>query len=352
MNRTALNQSWPRPTRPQPIVFLGGGGIVNDAHIPAYRKLRLPLAGVYDPDQARARATAERWKLPRVFTSLDEALAQRGVVFDVAVPPAELVALVKRLPRGSAALLQKPMGRNLAEAKQIRAACRSRRITAAVNFQLRYSPMMLAIRDAIARGLLGRVIEVEMHLNYETPWQLWPFLQKLDRVEILVHSIHYLDWFRSVLGDPTGVYARTVKHPAHPKLASSRTTAILDYGDDIRCAMSVNHAHVFGPRHQCATVRVEGTRGAAVGSLGVNMNYPRGEPDWLEINTGGHKWKRVPLKGSWFPDAFKGTMSNLQRFVAGEDRVLHTAVEDAYRTMALVEACHESDAHGATPIPR
>ena len=44
-------------------------------------------------------------------------------------------------------------------------------------------------------------------------------------------------------------------------------------------------------------------------------------------------------------------MSNVQRFVAGEDDTLVSSVEDAYKTMAVVEACYESSAHGATPIP-
>jgi hypothetical protein len=44
-------------------------------------------------------------------------------------------------------------------------------------------------------------------------------------------------------------------------------------------------------------------------------------------------------------------MSNLQRFAAGEDPVLHTSVEDAWHTMALVEALYASDARGGTPLP-
>ena len=46
----------------------------------------------------------------------------------------------------------------------------------------------------------------------------------------------------------------------------------------------------------------------------------------------------MPLNGGWFPDAFVGRMANLQRFVAGEDETLVTSVEDAWHTMALVEA--------------
>ena len=62
------------------------------------------------------------------------------------------------------------------------------------------------------------------------------------------------------------------------------------------------------------------------------------------------EWSTVPLRGSWFLEAFEGPMSNLQRFVAGEDPKLVSSVEDAIRTMAVVEACYESSVSGATRI--
>ena len=59
----------------------------------------------------------------------------------------------------------------------------------------------------------------------------------------------------------------------------------------------------------------------------------------------------MPLRGSWFTEAFEGPMSNLQRFVAGEDTTLVGSVHDAIRTMAIVEACYVSSANGGTPVP-
>jgi hypothetical protein len=44
-------------------------------------------------------------------------------------------------------------------------------------------------------------------------------------------------------------------------------------------------------------------------------------------------------------------MSNLQRFVCREDGALVSPVDDAIRTMALVEACYRSSEGGSTPIP-
>ena len=70
-----------------------------------------------------------------------------------------------------------------------------------------------------------------------------------------------------------------------------------------------------------------------------------GGPEW----TGD--WNAVPLRGSWFTEAFEGPMSNLQRFISGEDTTLLGSVHDAIKTMAVVEACYESSARGGTPIP-
>ncbi len=348
----SLAQSWPRPSAPKPIVIIGAGGIVNDAHLPAYALAGFPVAGIFDRDAAKARALADTWSLDAIGT-IDEAVAVPGAVFDLATPPAAHLDILGRLPQGATVLIQKPMGRDLAEATEILKLCRAKQFKAAVNFQLRFAPMMLAVADAIQRGLVGRLIDVEVHLNLLTPWHLFPFLRGMPRVEIAVHSIHYLDLIRSLMGNPAGVHARTIGHPGH-ELAQTRTSALLDFGSDIRATLSINHEHDFGRRFQDATFRFEGDQGAAIVKLGLLLNYPEGEPDELWITAGrGAKaeWLQVPLTGGWFPHAFVGVMSNLQRFAAGEDRSLVTSVEDAWHTMALVEAAFQSASTPATPVP-
>ena len=69
------------------------------------------------------------------------------------------------LPDGAVALIQKPMGSNLAEATAILEdlPCQASS-QAAVNFQLRFAPMMLALKDAIAKGWLGEVVDFDAWL--------------------------------------------------------------------------------------------------------------------------------------------------------------------------------------------
>lgn len=337
------------PSSPQPIVIIGTGGIVRDAHLPAYRKAGFTVAGLYDADRDRARALAAEWGVRTAFDSLDEA-ASADAVFDVAAPPMAHAAILGALPEGAAVLLQKPMGLDLAAATAIRQVCRDRKLVASVNFQLRYSPMMLAVADAIVQGWLGELVEIEVHLNLVTPWQLFPHLIPNPRVEIVSHSIHYLDTIRALVGDPRGVFARSYGHPSSA-LADTRTSAILDYGDALRVTLSINHHHDFGRRFQDASFRVEGSEGAAMVKLGLLLDYPTGEPDELWLAPRGGPWAQVPLEGAWFPDAFIGPMANLQRFAAGEDEKLATNIDDAWKTMALVEAAYQSTRAPMTPIP-
>lgn len=342
-----LRQLWPMPSAPRPITIIGAGGIVRGAHLPAYRKWGLPVAGIFDRDIPRATALAQEFGIPAVHASLDEALSAGSAdVFDVALPPQALSEVLPRLPENCAALIQKPLGVDFADAGTLVAAMAARKIVAAVNFQLRFTPSMLAITDAIAKGMFGPIVEFEVRAVCRTPWEEWPFMRELDAIEIPLHSIHYLDWIRSVLGQPKKVYAKSVRHPDHPDLADARSSIVLDYGDSVRCCLSLNHTHKWGPDREEASLRIEGTKAAAIVGLGYLVNYPDEAPESLDMIEAGGTWRTVALSGARTPDSFAAVMANLQRFVAGEDETLHTSVADALETMRLVEACLRSNASG------
>ncbi len=343
-----LRQTVAPPATSLPVVIFGAGSIVADAHLPAYRQLGFTVAGIYDPDHARAAALAEQHGT-RAFASVAEATALgTHAVYDIAVPPDAITAILPALPEGAVVIIQKPMGSDLGGADAILRLIRARNLKAAVNFQLRFAPALLALKDAIAQGRLGEVVDVDGLLAVDTPWHLFAFLANLPRVEILLHSIHYLDAIRDILGNPLGVHARTMGHPGST-VSNTRSSLMLDYGAQVRCNLSINHNHSFGRRFQACEFRIGGTKGAAYVKLGVNLDYPKGEPDELWLNTGG-AWEQVPLVGNWFIAAFVGRFAQVMRFAVGEDRVLQGSAEDAWHTMALVEAAYESAARPAHPI--
>lgn len=330
---------------------------MRNAHQPAYRMAGFETVSVFDTDSGRAAALARDFGIPRTFPSLRAAVeaAPESAVFDLAVPASALLSVLPEMPDGAAVLIQKPMGEDLAEARAIRDLCRRKRLLAAVNFQLRYAPCVLAARDIVDRGLIGEMLDVDIRVTCFTPWHLWTFLQGIPRMEILYHSIHYVDLVRSLFGDAPGVWASTVKHPKAAGLASTRTTIAFDYGPVRRATITTNHGHEYGPRHQESYLKIEGSRGAIFARMGVNLDYPRGVPDLLEYcvlrGDADPSWQPVALEGGWFPHAFVGPMSELMRCANGETGGMPTSVEDAFLTMATVEACYESSGRGSTPIP-
>ncbi len=348
---TELQQAWPKPSNPKSIVIIGAGGIVHDAHLPAYKKAGFHVQGIFDIDTARAEKVANDWGIDSVYSSLEQATQFSDVVYDLALPPIATPEVLESLPDGVPVLIQKPLGLDLEQAKVIRDICERKNLIASVNFQLRFSAMMLALRDVIQSGRLGELTDIEVHLNIHTPWEMFPFLLKMERIELLVHSIHYIDLIRSLAGNPKSVMCRTMADPRSQDFKQTRTSAILDYEYPLRCLMSINHNHDYGRKAQDASFRFEGTQGCVMIKMGVLLDYPNGEPDEFLLCERGKEWESIPLEGGWFPDAFIGTMSNLQRFNAGEDDTLHTSVADAFQTMAVVEACFESNASKGTDIP-
>ncbi len=343
-----LLQIWPMPSRPRPITLIGAGDIVQTAHLPAYAKRGLPVAGIFDIDHGRARSVAARFGIPIVHGSLAAAMASgaEDMIYDIALPPDAILSVVGELPRSAFTLIQKPLGSHLAAARSIVAELDARRVTAATNFQLRYTPSMLAIRDAVRRGLFGTIVDLDVHLAVYMPWEMWSFMPRLDAIEIPLHSIHYLDWIRSLIGEPAGVYAKTVPHPRYPDLKDARSSIILDYGAAVRCCLSLNHTFGRGPRNVVATIQVEGTLGCAKVELGYLFDYLRPQPERLEMVVEGTEWTEIPLQGERVPDAFGNIMANLQRFAAGEDTDIETNVHDSLKTMALVDACLRSSGQG------
>ncbi|MGH9326893.1 MAG: Gfo/Idh/MocA family protein [Terriglobia bacterium] len=356
MPQARVNQRPVLPEAPRPVVIFGAGGIVRDAHLPAYRKAGFRVAGIYDLNLDRACSLATQFGVDRVFSSMQSAASEApgNAVFDIAVPAPAILDVLPHLPGGRGVLIQKPMGEDLEQARRILEVCRRKQLRAAVNFQLRYAPYVLAARSLIEQGVIGELHDMEVRVTVYTPWQLWTFMQGIPRVEITYHSIHYLDLLRSFLGEPRGVYAKTMKHPFSPALAPTRSTIILDYGDTVRACVSTNHGHVFGRRHQESFIKWEGTKGAIIAEMGLLMNYPAGEPDEMEFcsfdETTPPEWNSVKIEGSWFPDAFIGTMASVMRWVDDPEHQAATSVDDAFKTMAVVEAAYRSSDRGGEPI--
>ncbi len=340
------------PSEKRPIYIIGAGGIVNEAHLPAYQIAGFSVNGIFDIDIEKAKATAQKFSIPETFNSIAEMIESSpdNAIFDVAVPGSQTIPILQQLPEGATVLLQKPMGENMEQANAILHLVREKNQLAAINFQLRYAPYILAAKKLIAENKLGELNDIEINVNVYTPWHLWEFLVAASRVEILYHSIHYIDLIRNILGNPLSVSAKTTRHPSTPQLASVRSNIIMDYGDFVRANILTNHCHNYGMPKQQSYIKMEGSKGAVLINFGALINYPRGAADSFEyvfLEAGKEpKWEKMEIEGSWFPHAFIGSMAQLMLAAEGAIERPDNSVEDCIYTMACTEAAYLSSEKG------
>ena len=194
--------------------------------------------------------------------------------------------------------------------------------------------------------------DMEMWMNIYHPGTV-DFLFIL-RMEMLYHSIHYIDMIKYFLGMPEKIYAKTFQHPQQMQLASTKSIIIFDYEQPVRAFINTNHGHNFGIKHQDSFVKWEGTKGAIKATLGKNINFPKGEADSFEYFLSDNSfqgWVKENIAGAWYPDAFIATMADLQCAIEDPASPHITSAAHAYDTMRLVEAAYQSSEQGGTRIP-
>src|SRR4029079_13218965 len=91
------------------IGLIGCGGIVNYAHLPAYKAHHLNVVACFDANPEAAFKTAEKHGIPKVYTVLDELFADGDVeIVDIAVQPWHQLEIAKKaLAAGKHLLCQK-----------------------------------------------------------------------------------------------------------------------------------------------------------------------------------------------------------------------------------------------------
>ena len=328
------------PAHKLPLAFIGTGGIVEAAHVPAYRKAGLEIAGAYDRDLEKARAFAARHGIPRAYATLEELLADEHVaVVDLAITPWDQPAVVcAALDAGKHVLAQKPLASSVEIATGLVEHAARRKRHLAVNQQLRFDEGIAATRAMVELGWIGEPLALEMSVDIFIDWTAW--MNDSDEVQLWYHAIHELDAVRSILGDPHTVWCTGAKRPGQKPRGETRVMVGMVYPGELRAMVHVNSENVTG--EQTGTFRLDGTQGTIRGRFG-RFYVPAG-PDTLEVHsrvvpTDG--WLPYPCTMRWFTDAFIGPMRSLLEAIAtgGEP---FTSGRDNLRTLALIEALYRS----------
>ena len=326
---------------------IGAGFIMRDVHLAAYEEAGFNVVAIASRTPANARACAELRGIGRVHDDWRDLLADPEVeIVDIAFPPHLQLGIVREAVQHAdhikGILAQKPVATNLADAAEIVRLCDEAGITLAVNQNMRYDHSMRALKTLLDRGYLGEPVVAQITMHARPHWQ--EFIKGYDRVAMLNMSIHHLDVYRFLFGDPERILVsvRTDPRTEFPH-TDGMAFSILEYPNQFRavaidnCFTWVDHGIEW---------RVEGTEGVAKGTIGW-PDYPAGSPSTIDFTTKRQPnyWFQPRWEERWFPQAFIGTMGQLMRALE-EGTEPELSGRDNLKTMALIEAAYLSASEG------
>jgi len=337
------------PGKTYRIGAVGAGFIMRDVQLVAYRNAGFEVGGITSIPISDAQHAAELRGIPRVYASLDEMLKDTSIeIIDIAVPPhfqLDIIRLAAVCKHVRGILAQKPLAVTYDQAVETVRICEKAGVRLAVNQNMRYDQSIRALKTLLSRGDLGRPVLATIEMRAIPHWQPW--LRAYDRLTLLNMSIHHLDCFRFLFGEPAAVYVSVTKDPRTAfNHRDGIALYILEYADGMRAS---GWDDVWaGPAREGAAAdvyikwRVEGTDGMAQGTIGW-PHYPNAVPSTIEFTSknGGPclsvpQWKEV-----WFPDAFSGPIGELMDSIT-MNREPVISGRDNLKTMALVEAGYRS----------
>ena len=330
------------------IAILGSGFIVNDCHLPAYQKLRLNVVAIASRTKRNAERVAGEHGIETVYESFEMLLADASIeVLDIAVPPQHQADLIREACRRGTVkgiLAQKPLALDYAEALSIVEECEKAGIVLAVNQNMRFDPSVAEADRLLKSRRFGDPVFTTIDMRGIPHWQPWQ--AELQSASLKIMSIHHLDCIRYWHGDPEAIYCSTRPDPRTEfPHQDGICTSILEYGNGFR-AVVIDDVWTGPAQEGCPgdiriEYRIEGTDGLAIGDIGWCKDPYTSPSSLRHAAKGDEGFTTAQLDGSWFPDAFKGTMLDLLTALQeGKSPMLNG--RDNLKTIALVDAAVRS----------
>jgi predicted dehydrogenase len=252
------------------------------------------VVAVADPNEAGRFAAQKRIGAARAYADYREMLArERPHLVSVAdrFLDQHRDMVVACAEHGASVFLEKPMARTIAEADEMVAACQRHHVKLAIAHQTRYSPRLRRVKDLLAEGRIGRLLEMRGRGKEDS---------RAGGEDLMILGTHIFDLMRLIAGEARWCSARV----AVAENDRFRLMTKADVRDGIEGMGPVAGNHVTA---------TYGFDGGVVGHF-ASVRAPRGpgEPDRfgltllgtsgvIQLTTGSLPPAYLLADPSWFP---------------------------------------------------
>jgi len=278
-------------------VGIGAGYFAKFQYEAWSRIPQVEMAAVCDQAEEKARAVQEQFGIAKRYTRWTEMLDEIAPDFvDIITPPPthqEMCAYAAK--QGIHVVCQKPLAPTFEEAERIVNTVRASGVRFMVHENWRWQPWYRKIKEIQLSGAIGEFTHIHVLTRLGDGWgeraylDRQPFFRDYPRLLIYETGVHFIDTFRFLLGEVTGVYANlrrlnpVIKGEDAGQLFlrfESGATALWD-------ANRYNETECPNPRYTFGEIRIDGSGGhltidaesnlriKKLGCAAENVDYPR-----------------------------------------------------------------------------
>ncbi len=263
-----------------------GTGFGATVHIPALKYVEgVEIVAVVSRRADRAKAAADRHGIPTASTDWRDVINDPKVDAVVVATPPYLhhQMVIAALEAGKHVLCEKPMARNLAEARDMVKLAESANVVAVINHEFRYLPIRQRVKELIDEGYVGQPHSVAMNVFRSTLAdpndRPFGWLMEQDKAGGMLgasgsHDIDSLRWWLGEIHEVAGVASTMVKRR---RLPDSSGMASVDADDNFAFLLKFASG-VIGSVHFSATAPINAGEEVTIsGSEGMIIVQGDGE---------------------------------------------------------------------------
>lgn len=305
-------------------ILVVGCGSIGRRHLSNLRQIGVAdLAGV-DVREDRRRGVASLGI--DTFASLAVGLTFRPHAVVVATPPSlHLPMALEAAARGCHLFIEKPLADSAHGVDELLDVTARQRLVTLVGCNLRFHPGLLAVKELVDAGTVGRVTAARAEFGHYLPdWHSWEDYRDLYSARIalgggvILDAIHEIDYLRWLLGEIDRV-ACFAGRLSRLEIETEDTASML-----LRFATgAIGEVHLdYVQRSYHRSCQIVGDEGT------IHWDYAEGSVRWY--TAAAQTWQTRTVPAAWEPNQmYVDEMRHFVRCLQGEDRPALDVLEAA-----------------------
>ncbi|AFZ34250.1 oxidoreductase domain protein [Stanieria cyanosphaera PCC 7437] len=259
-------------------VAIVGTGFGQKIHLPGFQHhSRTEVVAVYHRDLGKAKATADTHNILYAYNQLDKILALPEVdVVSISTPPFLHYEMAKQvIEAGKHLLLEKPMGMNATEIKELYHLAAQKKVVAIADFEFRFIPAWQLLAEHLQQGYVGkkRLIKIDWlvtsRADRDRPWN-WYSRKDMGGGALGAvgsHAFDYISWLFGSVKRLSGYLSCAIPKRPDPQAegelkpvdADDTCLIMLELADGTPCQLAISSVTYAGRGHWVEVYGEEGT---------------------------------------------------------------------------------------------